>query len=78
MIQLDLLLPKEALSHLVHALKGGLEKNKRILVFFKSCVLADAFLIKSLCHHPQIYPHPSPFSLAPLSPPKMATTALTP
>jgi hypothetical protein len=48
-VQLDPLLPEEALSHLVHALKGRLEKDERMLVFFESCALAGAFSEKSRC-----------------------------
>ena len=48
-VQLDPLLAEEALSHLVHALKGRLEEDERMLVFFGSCVLAAAFAEKSRC-----------------------------
>ena len=48
-VQLDPLLPEEALSHLVHALKGRLEEDERMLVFFGSCMLAGVFAKKSCC-----------------------------
>lgn len=46
-IQLSPLMPDEALTHLVHALQGRLKQQERMLVFFNSCDLTDAFAEKN-------------------------------
>ena len=48
-VQLEPLLPEEALSHLVQALKGRLKKDEKMLVFFCATALADAFSEKHRC-----------------------------